>query len=106
MGKGGEKDGGGAAATGGVSSLGVVFIVFLILKLTKVPPVANWPWWIITSPIWGLLALMCCCTITAGTCGGCAMVCEKVCEGKNKTANGGAPTEAVEDEEEDEEDNA
>jgi hypothetical protein len=38
--------------SGGVSLLGMVFLVFLILKLANVGAVANWSWWWVFSPLW------------------------------------------------------
>lgn len=35
--------------TGGVSTLGVVQIVFIILKLVGV---INWSWWAVLIPLW------------------------------------------------------
>lgn len=29
-----------------------VFLVFLILKLSETGQVANWSWWLVTSPLW------------------------------------------------------
>ncbi len=37
---------------GGITLLGVVFIVFLILKLAGIGVVASWSWWWVTSPLW------------------------------------------------------
>ena len=37
------------AVYNGISINMVVFIVFLVLKLTKV---INWSWWWITAPLW------------------------------------------------------
>ena len=51
--------------------------VFLILKLVKVDPVAQWPWWVVTSPLWGILALACGCGAVALTCAGCCIACNK-----------------------------
>lgn len=34
----------------GVGFIGLLFIVFLVLKLTKV---ITWSWWWITAPLWG-----------------------------------------------------
>ena len=31
---------------------GLVFIVFLVLKLAEIGQVANWSWWWVTSPLW------------------------------------------------------
>ena len=43
-----------------------VFLVFLVLKLLEVGPVAEWSWWWVTAPLWGpaLIALA-----FAGICG-------------------------------------
>jgi small Trp-rich protein len=30
----------------------IVFLIFLILKLAEIGPVAKWSWWWVTSPIW------------------------------------------------------
>lgn len=30
----------------------LVFIVFLVLKLTETTAVAGWSWWWVTSPLW------------------------------------------------------
>lgn len=51
-------------STGGVSLTFVVFIVFLILKLTNN---INWSWWWVTSPLWlpFLIALGVICFILA-----------------------------------------
>ena len=39
---------------GGVGLLGLLFLVFLVLKLTGV---ITWSWWWITAPLWGGFAL-------------------------------------------------
>ena len=36
----------------------VVFLIFLVLKLTEYGPVANWSWWWVTSPLWILAVLI------------------------------------------------
>ena len=41
----------------GISLAGLIFLVFLILKLTKIGEVANWSWWWVTAPLWGSAAL-------------------------------------------------
>jgi len=41
-------------STTGISFAGVLFIVFLTLKLTHV---IDWSWWWITAPLWGTFAL-------------------------------------------------
>ncbi len=37
------------------SSVGIVFVVFLVLKLTGT---IDWSWWWVTAPLWGPLALV------------------------------------------------
>lgn len=34
--------------------IGLLFLVFLVLKLCKV---INWSWWWVTAPLWGILLL-------------------------------------------------
>lgn len=41
--------------TEGVSGATLLFLTFLILKLTHV---INWSWWWITAPVWGVVALL------------------------------------------------
>lgn len=41
-------------AGGGIGFCGLLFIVFLILKLTKV---ITWSWWWVTAPLWGPVAI-------------------------------------------------
>ena len=43
-----------STTTGGVSFAGLLFIAFLVLKLTHV---INWSWWCVTAPIWIPLAI-------------------------------------------------
>lgn len=47
-----------AASSGGIGLFGAIFIVFLVLKLVGIAPVASWSWWWVTAPIWGPLALV------------------------------------------------
>ena len=46
-----------SSSGGGIGCAGVVFIVFLVLKLTGN---IDWSWWWVTSPLWisALLALV------------------------------------------------
>lgn len=39
----------------GVSFCGLLFIAFLVLKLTEV---IDWSWWWVTAPLWGGVALI------------------------------------------------
>lgn len=41
--------------SGGVSFCGLLFIAFLVLKLTEV---IDWSWWWVTAPLWGGAALI------------------------------------------------
>lgn len=40
---------------GGTSTLGLLGVVFVVLKLTGV---IDWSWWWVTAPFWGGMALM------------------------------------------------
>lgn len=41
-----------SSSGGGISLLGLVFLVFLVMKLAGIGQVANWSWWWVTSPLW------------------------------------------------------
>lgn len=43
--------------TGKIGLPGLVFVVFLILKLAEIGQVAAWSWWWVTSPLWIPLGL-------------------------------------------------
>ena len=36
----------------GIGLGGMIFILFLILKLAGIGQVSNWSWWWVTSPLW------------------------------------------------------
>lgn len=38
-----------SSSSGGISFGGLLFLVFLVLKLTKT---IDWSWWWVTSPLW------------------------------------------------------
>lgn len=42
-----------SSTTGGISLFGIVFVVFLVLKLAEIGAVATWSWWWVFSPLWG-----------------------------------------------------
>lgn len=42
-------------SSGGIGILGVLFVVFLVLKLTGT---ITWSWWWVTAPIWGPFVLV------------------------------------------------
>lgn len=41
-----------SSSSGGIGLCGMVFIVFLFLKLAEMGTVATWSWWWVTSPLW------------------------------------------------------
>jgi len=43
------------STSGGVGFLGLLFLLFLGLKLGKV---IDWNWWWVTAPLWGGFALL------------------------------------------------
>ena len=43
---------------GGLTFLQVLFLIFLVLKLTGKTVVATWSWWWVTAPLWGGLAIV------------------------------------------------
>lgn len=36
----------------GIGIFGLLGVIFIVLKLLGVEPVAAWSWWWVTSPIW------------------------------------------------------
>lgn len=44
-----------SSTTGGVGFFGLLFLIFLILKLIGV---ISWSWWWVTAPLWGGFALV------------------------------------------------
>jgi membrane protein YdbS with pleckstrin-like domain len=41
-------------SSGGIGFIGLLAIVFIVLKLTGY---ISWSWWMVTSPLWGSLLL-------------------------------------------------
>jgi hypothetical protein len=41
-------------STGGIGILGLMFLIFMTLKLVGV---INWSWWWVTAPLWGGIVL-------------------------------------------------
>lgn len=39
-------------SSGGIGITGLLFVVFLTLKIVGIEPVASWSWWAVTSPLW------------------------------------------------------
>jgi hypothetical protein len=44
-----------SSSSGGVGFFGLMFLIFMTLKLTGV---IDWSWWWVTSPLWGGFALI------------------------------------------------
>ena len=42
----------------GIGLGSIIFVVFLVLKLSGIGQVANWSWWWVTSPLWIPLVLV------------------------------------------------
>ena len=42
----------------GIGLGGAVFLIFLVLKLVGIEPVASWSWWWVTCPLWIPLAFV------------------------------------------------
>lgn len=43
------------SSSGGVGFFGLMFLIFMTLKLTEV---IDWSWWWVTAPLWGGFALI------------------------------------------------
>lgn len=39
-------------SSSGMGVTGVLFLIFLTLKLAEIGEVASWSWWWVTSPLW------------------------------------------------------
>jgi len=46
------------ASSAGTGLSGLVFLLFLGLKLAGVAPVSEWSWWWVTAPLWGVACLV------------------------------------------------
>ena len=47
-----------SSASSGIGLGGLIFAVFLVLKLAEIGKVATWSWWWVTSPLWIPLAIL------------------------------------------------
>ena len=75
-----------AASTGGVSVVGVIQIVFIILKLAKTGIVSSWAWWKVMLPLICSVGLVCCCGLTACFMTATLFACKNNDETKNQVA--------------------
>lgn len=53
-----------SSGSGGIGFFGLLTIVFIVLKLTKV---IDWSWWWVTAPAWGSVALVLIVGVVLGT---------------------------------------
>lgn len=44
-----------SSSSGGVGFFGLMFLIFMTLKLTEV---IDWSWWWVTAPLWGGFAFI------------------------------------------------
>ena len=63
---------------GGTGFFNLLFLVFLVLKLTKV---IDWSWWWITAPLWGPIAALLGLVIL---CGLIVFICEMFTHGRSR----------------------
>ena len=63
---------------GGTGFFNLLFLVFLVLKLTKV---IDWSWWWITAPLWGPIVALIGLAIIGGL---LIFVCEWLTHGRSK----------------------
>jgi hypothetical protein len=47
-----------SAKSGGIGLMGLLFVLFLALKLLNITVVASWSWWWVTAPLWAPTALV------------------------------------------------
>lgn len=53
-----ESKSSSSASSGGISAIGLLGVVFVLLKLFGLTEVATWSWWWVTAPFWGGLAVV------------------------------------------------
>lgn len=82
------------AANTSITLQTLVFLIFLILKLAEVDPIADWSWWWVTSPLWiptaialGILFLMAVAIVTLGSWGMTIVIAEWIKDSMKKLNN-------------------
>ena len=64
-----------STSKGGVGAVGVVQIVFIILKCAKTGVIGSWPWWKVMLPFICTIGLVCFC----GSIACCGVIANKIC---------------------------
>ena len=52
-----RKQKGDSTSSGGIGVFGLLGVIFVVLKIVGIQPIAGWSWWWVTAPFWGGLAL-------------------------------------------------
>lgn len=47
-----------SVSNGGISALGLLGVIFVVLKLFGLTEVATWSWWWVTAPFWVGFAIL------------------------------------------------
>jgi hypothetical protein len=55
-------------SSGGLGIGGVLFLIFVTLKLAQLGVVADWSWWWVTSPLWITFCLVFVVALIAAAC--------------------------------------
>lgn len=55
-------------SSGGLGIGGVLFLIFVTLKLAQLGVVADWSWWWVTSPLWITFGLVFVVALIAAAC--------------------------------------
>lgn len=42
----------------GIGIFGLMGVIFVVLKIMEVKPIAEWSWWWVTAPFWGGFAVV------------------------------------------------